>query len=339
MKGVLIVNLGTPSSASVKDVKAYLGEFLMDKYVLDMPYLQRLALVKGVILNTRPKKSSAVYQKIWTDEGSPLLFHSEKLTAKVQSKVDVPVVLAMRYNTPSIQQGLLELKQKGCTDVYMISLYPQYAMSSTVTVEEKVKEEVDKLGLTMKITFSKPFYSDKTFVKLLAEKIKEDMESSGANYLLFSYHSIPVHQLAKTGCPGSSCSHSINGSLEETKVSYQCYHHQCVETTKAVVKYLGLKKTDYEISYQSRLGRKEWITPSTADRLPKIAKEGNTKLLVTTPSFVSDCLETIEEIGMDGRQSFLTNGGEVFHRVECLNEDDNWVDLVVDWINEFKLIN
>lgn len=331
MRGVLIVNLGTPDKPEKKEVKSYLSEFLMDEYVIDMTYLSRLILVKGIILNTRPKKSAAAYKKIWSEKGSPLMYHSVDLVEKVKKLVDVPVELVMRYNKPSISSGLKKLYEQGCDDVFVISLYPQYAMSSTMTVEEKVKEEAKKIDSNIKLDFFEPFYKNEGFIKLLAEKIKADKEKSGAEYILFSYHSIPVHHLAKTECKGDDCNYTKTENLKSFPDSL-CYKYHCLETTKGVVEYLGLKPDEYEISYQSKLGRKEWLTPSTAQRLGEIAKEGNKKIMVTTPSFVSDCLETVEEIGMDGRECFLKNGGETYHRVECLNSDDNWAEVVASWI-------
>jgi len=332
MKGVLLVNLGTPKSPSKKDVKSYLGEFLMDKYVIDMAYLSRLILVKGVILNTRPKQSAKAYQKIWTDKGSPLLFHSQNLHKKVKQNVDFPVELAMRYGEPSIKNGLQKLVNQNCDEILVLPLYPQYAMSSTLTVEEKVKEELTKIDSTIKVSFIKSFYKNKGFIKGLAEKIKVDKEKSGANYVLFSYHSLPVHHLALTGCDGKDCQ-TPNG-LENLadRPDSECYKYHCLETTKEVVDYLNLKPNEYEISYQSKLGRKEWLTPRTVNRLTDLAKEGQTKVLVTTPSFVADCLETVEEIGMEGKRNFLANGGEIFHRTECLNDDDGFVDTVIDLV-------
>lgn len=332
--GILLVNLGTPNSPSKKDVKSYLGEFLMDKYVIDMPYLSRLLLVKGVILNTRPKQSAKAYQKVWTEQGSPLLYHSENLVKKVKQKIDSPVELAMRYGEPSIKKGVQNLINQGCNHLIVLPLYPQYAMSSTLTVEEKVKEEVNKLDSKITLSFVKPFYKHKGFIKGLAEKIKADKEESGANYVLFSYHSLPVHHLALTGCDGKDC--QIPNGLANLKENPEsnCYKYHCLETTKAVVDYLGLKPNEYEISYQSKLGRKEWLTPRTVNRLSDLAKEGKKKVLVTTPSFVADCLETVEEIGMEGKRNFLANGGEVFHRTECLNDDDSFVDTVVELIRK-----
>jgi len=333
MKGVLIVNLGTPKSPSKKDVKTYLDEFLMDKYVIDMPYLSRALLVKGIILNTRPKKSAEAYQKIWNKKGSPLLYHSVDLVDKVKKMVDVPVVLGMRYGNPSIKEGLMELHQLGCTDIFVMPMYPQYAMSSTKTVVEKVKREAFKINSAIKLDFFEPFYNNIDFITLLSGKIKNEMEQSGADFVLFSYHSLPINHLELTGCDSQKCT-NCSEKLEnlDDKPQSLCYKYHCLKTTKGVVDYLGLKPDQYDISYQSKLGKKEWLTPRTIHKLVDLPKSGIKKLIVTTPSFVSDCLETVEEIGIEGKKNFLKNGGEVYQRVSCLNSDDKWAQTVADWI-------
>lgn len=332
MKGVLIINLGTPDSPSKKDVKRYLGEFLMDKYVIDIPYLARLLLVKGIILNTRPKQSAVAYKKIWSDKGSPLMYHTVDLVEKVKALVDVPVELGMRYNTPSINTSIQNLKNKGCTEIFVIPLYPQYAMSSFTTVVEKVKKEAGIIDASIKLDFIDPFYKEENFIKLWSNKIKEEKEKSGAEYILFSYHSIPVNHLEKSDCTGVHCNKVENCCEVKSKAHDTCYKHQCIETTRAIVKNLGLKSDEYEIAYQSKLGRKEWITPATATRIDELPKEGKKNIMVVVPSFVSDCLETIEEIGIEGRMCFMEHGGEKYHRVDCINSDDNWANVLADWI-------
>jgi ferrochelatase len=332
MKGVLIVNLGTPDKPEKKEVKSYLGEFLMDKYVIDMNYVSRTLLVKGIILNTRPKKSAEAYKKIWNDKGSPLMYHSVDLVNKVKKLVDVPVELSMRYNKPSIASGLDKLNKLGCDEIFVIPLYPQYAMSSFTTVVEKVKTEAKKLNQNIKLDFIEPFYNEPNFVKLWSDKIKLEKEKSGAEYVLFSYHSIPVNHLVKSDCTGEHCTKVDNCCEIKSKAHETCYKHQCIETTKAIVENLDLQKNEFEIAYQSKLGRKEWLTPATANRIDELPKEGKKNIMVVVPSFVSDCLETIEEIGMEGRECFMEYGGEKYHRVDCLNSDDNWAELLADWI-------
>jgi ferrochelatase len=332
MKGILIINLGTPDKPEKKEVKSYLGEFLMDEYVIDLPYIARWLLVKGVILNTRPKRSAAAYKKVWNEKGSPLMYHSVDLVEKVKALVDMPVELGMRYNKPSINTSIQNLKNKGCTEIFVIPLYPQYAMSSFKTVVEKVKKEAVKIDPSIKLDFIEPFYKEENFIKLWSDKVKEEKEKSGAEYVLFSYHSIPVNHLEKTDGTGIHCNKVANCCEVKSKAHETCYKHQCIETTMAIVKNIGLKPEEFEIAYQSKLGRKEWITPATASRIDELPQEGKKNIMVVVPSFVSDCLETIEEIGIEGREEFMEHGGEKYHRVDCLNSDDNWANVLADWI-------
>ncbi len=335
MKGILVVNLGTPDKPYKKEVKSYLSEFLMDKYVIDINPIGRTLLVKGIILNTRPKKSAEAYQKIWTERGSPLMFHTEDLVAKIKQKVTAPVEMAMRYNKPSIQSGIEKLVNQNCTEIFVLSLYPQYAMSSTLTVEEKVLKEAKKIRPSLKIEFLKPFYNHPEYIQILSNKIKKEWDNDEYDYLLFSYHGIPVRHLIKTDPTKSHCTLVDNCCSVDSKAHATCYKHQSFEITKAVVKKLNLNDSQYESSFQSRLGRAEWINPDTAIRLEELPNEGKKKILVVTPSFVADCLETIEEIAMEGKKEFLHHGGEKFNTVACLNSDDEFRDFLVNRINEF----
>ncbi|HIP36645.1 MAG TPA: ferrochelatase [Crocinitomix sp.] len=336
--GVLIVNLGTPKSPSEQDVKSYLKEFLMDKYVIDIPYINRLLLVKGVILNTRPKHSAKAYKKIWMSEGSPLMVHSMNLFEKLQFRINQPIALAMRYGEPSMKKGLEQLLKQNCTHIKVLPLYPQYAMSTVTTIIDKVKTELLKLNPVITYEAILPFYNHKGYLKLLAKKIRDKLNKSNADYIVFSYHGIPVRHLYKT-TPTESHKSQNDTCCEAGSINSQkCYYHQCLETTKGVANYLNLSINDYEVSFQSRLGQSKWLEPSTANRLANLPKEGKKNILVVTPSFVSDCLETIEEIGIEGKSTFIKNGGETFFRVDCLNDDDEWVDVIVNLITEAKPI-
>jgi ferrochelatase len=335
-KGILIVNLGTPKSSSKKDVKSYLSEFLMDKYVIDLPFLLRSFLVKGIILNTRPKKSAAAYKKIWTEQGSPLLFNSENLVKKLKNNFSNPIELAMRYGQPSIKNGLKNLTKKGCKDILVVPLYPQYAMSTTQTVNEKVIKEAQLLDESINLSFVPPFYNHPSYIKVLSEKIKIKLKPN--SYLLFSYHGIPVRHLYKTTPSKSHQKQDNNCCKVGSETSQKCYLHQSLEITKAVVTTLKLKENQFETVFQSRLGRDPWLEPAAADRFEKLPQEGHKNLLVVTPSFVSDCLETIEEIGIEGKKSFLEKGGKTFNRINCLNDDNQWVDTLSEIIQS-KLEN
>ena len=337
MKGVLLVNLGSPDSTNPKDVKKYLDEFLMDERVIDVPYWLRSFLVRGIILNTRPKKSAAAYQKIWWVEGSPLIVLSERLQSKVQNQTELPVALAMRYGNPSLKSGLQELYDKGVKDVLMIPLYPQFAMATTETIVVLAEELRKEFFSDMKITDVPAFYNKPEYIKALSNSIKDYLSDKDYDHIMFSYHGVPERHIRKSDITKSHC--KIDGSCCNTpsKAHEFCYRHQCFQTTKNVIKELGLAEDKVTTTFQSRLGVDPWLQPYTDRTLVKKAeKDGVKKLAIVTPAFVSDCLETLEEIAMEGKEEFIEAGGEEFHTVPCINDNDEWVAVLAKWINEFK---
>lgn len=338
MKGVLLVNLGSPESPTPKDVKPYLDEFLMDKYVIDVPYLLRAFLVRGIIigLRNRAEKSAEAYQQIWWNEGSPLIVLSERLHKKVQAKTDIPVVLAMRYGKPSIKTGLTELHQKGVTDVLVLPLYPQHAMASTQTITELANKIQKEQFPNMKLTHFPAFYNRKEYVVAQAESIKKHLGDFDYEKIVFSYHGIPERHIRKSDVTKSHC--RIDGKCCETpsKAHEFCYRHQCFETTKQIVKYLNLDQNKVMNTFQSRLSGDKWLDPYTDVEIDNLAKNGVKKIAVVTPAFVSDCLETLEEIGMRAKEDFISNGGEDFLAIPCMNEDELWVDALHTWIEDWK---
>lgn len=335
MKGVLLVNLGSPESPTAKDVKPYLDEFLMDKYVIDVPFLLRALLVRGIILQTRPKKSAAAYAKIWTAEGSPLIVISKKMHQKVQQSVNIPVALSMRYGTMTILKGLQELKEKGVTEVMLFPLYPQHAMASTTTILELAEDLRKKLFPEMKFTIVPAFYNKPDYVKALANSIKKHLDTFKYDHLLFSYHGIPERHIRKTDITKSHC--KIDGSCCNTSSPAHefCYRHQCYETTKQVVELLNIPKDKYSQTFQSRLAGDKWLTPYTDVEVNKMPEKGIKKLAVVTPAFVSDCLETLEEIAMEANHEFKEHGGEEFIAIPCMNDDDEWCGVVANWIKDW----
>lgn len=336
MKGLLLVNLGSPDSTDPKDVKRYLGEFLMDERVIDLDYWKRWLLVKGIILNTRPKKSAAAYEKVWTKEGSPLIVISKKLTKKVKEKLgsEVPVSLGMRYGNPSIKSALKELKSKGVTDLFVVPLYPQYAMSTTETVEEKVEEDLKTMNWKVKHTYQPPFYNDEFYLKSLTSSISEQINPAEYDKILFSYHGIPERHIYKTDKTGHC---KIDGSCCSTpsEAHKKCYRHQCLKTTEGVVNILNWDDSKTLTTFQSRLGRAEWLKPYTANTLEELPGQGIKKIAVITPAFVADCLETIEEIGMEGKEEFLHAGGEKYDVVPCVNDREDFASAIVNWFSTF----
>lgn len=335
MKGVLLVNLGSPDSPEPKDVKPYLDEFLMDKYVIDVPFLLRAFLVRGIILRKRPEESAHAYKKIWTDEGSPLIVLSERMHKKVKPLVDIPVALAMRYGSMTIEKGLKELHDQGVTDVLLMPLYPQYAMASTLTIEVLAEKIRKKSFPNMKLTNFPAFYNKTGFIKVLSESIKKHLEGFDYDKLVFSYHGIPERHIRKTDVTKSHC--KIDGSCCATASEAHafCYRHQCYETTRLVTEYLQIPKDKYTLTFQSRLAGDKWLEPYTDVEINNMPAKGIKKIAVVTPAFVTDCLETLEEIAMRADEDFKENGGEEFLAIPCLNDDDAWCEVVADWIKDW----
>ena len=335
MKGVLLVNLGSPKSPDPKDVKVYLNEFLMDERVIDLPSFLRTILVRGIILNTRPKRSAKAYKKIWWEEGSPLIVLSKRLLKKMEDKVQLPLALGMRYGKPSIKQRLEELNDKGVTEVLLVPLYPQFAMATTETIivlaESLRKEHFPE----MQFTILPSFYNHPDYVRVLSESIQESLQGKEWEHLLFSYHGVPERHIRKSDITKSHC--KIDGSCCQTAspAHQYCYRHQCYETTRLVAEYLELKQDAFTTTFQSRLGLDPWLQPYTDKTVAKMARSGTKKMAIVTPAFVSDCLETLEEIGMEAVEDFEEKGGEHLHVIPCINDREDWVKVMSRWVDEW----
>jgi ferrochelatase len=277
MKGVLLVNLGSPDSPEKKDVKKYLRQFLMDERVIDEPLWLRTLLVKGIILNTRPRKSAKAYKKIWWDEGSPLIVLSNRLLKKVNNLTSVNVSLAMRYGNPSIFDGIKELSEKGITEILLIPLYPQHAMASTETIlvlAEKIRKENFS---HIEFTNLPAFYNHPDYIRVLSNSIQDHLKGKEWDHLLFSYHGIPERHIRKTDITNSHC--KIDGKCcnNSSPAHKFCYRHHCYETTKKVAKYLELKDGSYSSSFQSRLAGQPWLKPYTDKVIENFANNGTKK--------------------------------------------------------------
>ena len=326
-----MINLGSPDSTSIPDVKRYLDEFLMDKRVIGKSYWFRWFLVKIIILNTRPRKSAKAYKKIWWKEGSPLIVLSKRLFKKVKKLVRITVALAMRYGSMSIINGLKELHEIGVNEVIVLPLYPHYAMSSYETVVEKVKKEVRLKFPSIKLKIIDPFYNNKSYIKLLSNKIKETLKKVKYDHILFSYHGIPVSHLKISDTTNKHCYKVKNCCSVKSDAHKTCYKHQVLETTELVVKELKIDKSKYSNAFQSRLPNEAWLKPYTDSELVRLAKKGIKNLVIVTPAFVTDCLETLEEIAMEGKEEFLDSGGKNYYYVPCLNDDKDWSKLISSW--------
>lgn len=319
-KGVLLINLGSPDSTNEEDVRKYLREFLMDPMVLDSSWLVRKAVVELAILPKRPAASAEAYEKIWWEEGSPLIVISKRVQKKLQEKLEIPVALGMRYQNPSIQSAMKELYDKGVRDVLVIPLYPQYTMSSTWSVVGKTKEVQKKYFKEVNLTFLNSFYDRPDYIKLLAEHIQNQLPES-FDKLLFSYHGIPERHDRK----------AVEIGKKHTSSNIKTYRDQCYETTELVRKELNLPEEKVMVSFQSRLGKDPWIKPYTDFVLKDFPAEGVKNIAVVAPAFVSDCLETLEEIAMGYEELFLESGGEKYQYLPCLNESDAWIEILAKW--------
>lgn len=323
------MNLGSPDSTSVKDVRRYLDEFLMDGRVIDTPLLWRALLVKGIIVPFRAPKSAEAYKSIWTKEGSPLIVISKQLQEALQAEVEEPVALAMRYGSPAPWTAFDELleKQPDLEEVVVVPLYPHYAMSSYETAVEYAKKAHKKGNYKFRLSFVPPFYDDADFIDSLVESIKPYLNQE-YDKIIFSYHGIPERHIQKSDPTGNHClkfKEGDNCCAKKSEAHKTCYRHQCIVTTELVSKALNIPASKVEFSFQSRLGRDEWLKPYTAVRLAEWPREGVKKVLLLCPAFVSDCLETLEEMGEEGREIFLHAGGEEFTLIPCLNVQPMWV--------------
>ena len=249
-KGILLVNLGSPDSPEPKDVKKYLGEFLMDERVIDIPLLARTALVKGIILNTRPKQSAAAYKKIWWDEGSPLIVLSERLQNKIQKQVEQPVALAMRYGSMTIKKSLQELVDKGVDEVLLFPLYPQFAMATTETITVLAEELRQQHFPNLKIESVPAFYNKPDYIEVLSNAIKNHLKGNDYEHLLFSYHGVPERHIRKSDVTKSHCKIDKSCCVTASKAHEFCYKHQCLEVTRLVAEKLQFKEGTYSTSFQ-----------------------------------------------------------------------------------------
>ncbi|HVK62587.1 MAG TPA: ferrochelatase [Bdellovibrionales bacterium] len=320
-RGLLLLNLGTPDSPEPQDVGRYLKQFLMDKWVLDVPWLLRWILVNILIVPRRKYASAEAYKTIWSKRGSPLLFHLEDLKRKVSERVagEFQVEIAMRYQNPSIESALAQFRD--VDEVVVLPLYPQYAESSTRSSREELDRLAQKLRLKARIRFIQDFYDDPGFIRTFSQHKPK-------GHLLMSFHSLPEAHVQKTDASGEHCLKKAGCCDEITDVNRLCYRAQCFATARAIAKDLGLKKDEYSVSFQSKLGRAEWLKPSTESTLPELGRRGG-DLTVMVPSFAADCLETIEEIGDRGHELFVNAGGKSFTRIDCPNASDEWADAVV----------
>lgn len=334
-RGVMLMNLGSPDSTEVKDVSRYLKEFLMDGRVIDYPWLLRTLLVKGIIVPFRAPKSAEAYKTIWTKEGSPLVVLTKQLQAAVQELVPEKVVISMRYGNPSPEAAFNELMQAvpGLEEVILLPLYPHYAMSSYETAVEHVMETYRDKKFPFRIQTISAFYNDPAYIAAMVENIRPYLNQE-YDHVLFSYHGVPGRHIRKSDTTGVHCLKVADCCNVASAAHKTCYRHQAFVTTRLIAEQLQLPKEKYSISFQSRLG-KGWLEPFTDVRLEEMPNEGIKKLLVLCPAFVSDCLETLEEIEERGKETFMEAGGESFAMIPCLNTHPAWVKTIAGWLDAY----
>jgi protoporphyrin/coproporphyrin ferrochelatase len=331
--GIVLMNLGSPDSTSVKDVRRYLNEFLMDERVIDMPYFSRLLLVKGIIVPFRAPKSAAAYRSIWTDEGSPLIVLTRKLQESLQKHLQEPVQIAMRYGRPTPAEAFDKLMDRigGLDEVIIVPMYPHYAMSSYETAVEYAKEIHQKAKYPFRLSFIKPYFQETSYLNALSESIRPYL-AHDHDHILLSYHGVPERHIFKGDTTKKHCLQVQNCCEVSSEAHLQCYRYQCLATTRKLARLLGINDSGISYSFQSRLGRDEWLKPYTANRLSQMPGEGIKKLLIACPAFVSDCLETLEEIAEEGKEIFLKAGGESFTMIPCLNVNPLWVQAIAGYV-------
>lgn len=325
-KGILLVNLGTPKSPQPRDVFRYLNEFLTDKRVINLPWLRRQCLVRGVIVPSRYKQSAKQYQSLWTKEGSPLLVHSQAVRQKLQESLgkEYTVSLAMRYQSPSILEGLQQLKQEEVDELVVLPLFPQYASATTGSVLQKVMQHLQTWEVIPRLIFINHFFSHPQFIEACCARAKQYFPLTDYDHILFSFHGLPEKHIRSANprgrCFSDRCCQKINPE------NRHCYKAQCYATAHAIAHQLGLEEKRYSVCFQSRLGKEPWLQPYTTDLLHACSQKGDRRLLVFSPSFVCDCLETTYEIAEEYQREFQKQGGEKIQLVEGLNSHPLWIE-------------
>jgi len=325
--GVLLVNLGTPDSPSVPDVRKYLREFLMDKRVIDIPFISRWMLVNLIIAPFRAPKSAKVYRELWEDRGSPLMFHGKDLKAKLQKSLgdEFIVSLGMRYQSPTIVSALDELLKENVRKIIVLPLFPQYASATTGSVIEQVMDDIKGRLLIPEIEFISQYPDDEGMIKTFAALGKKYLAADKFDHIVFSYHGLPERQIRKSSV-GSHCQLNDKCCADYDSKNQFCYRAQCFLTTRKLASALGLVGGEYSVFFQSRLGKDPWIQPYAEDEIKRLAAAGKKRILIFCPSFTADCLETSIEVGHEFKELFLEQGGEAWQLVESLNSHDMWVE-------------
>ena len=326
-EGVLLINLGSPKELNKKSVKEYLRVFLSDDNVVDIPKFFQQLILRLFILPFRPKNTLEAYEKIWTKNGSPLIISTESIANKLSKKTGWKVEHAMRYEEPSIEKALNNFKRKGVNKIYVISLYPHNAMATTITTELETRNVAMNVANDIELIFTKPFFDNEDYINAMVNSIKPFVENQSFDKIIFSYHGIPKRQAKKTDETGEHCFSVSNCCEIENEGSKDCYRSHTRIASDLTAKKLGLNDDQWEIAYQSRIGP-GWLTPFTDKRLAKLPEEGKDNIAILCPSFISDCLETLEEIDIRGRETFFNAGGKNMTYIPCLNDSEDTINLL-----------
>ena len=335
-EAVLLVNLGSPKELNKRSVKQYLKSFLSDDLVVDIPKFFQQLILHTFILPFRPRKTLHAYEQIWTKEGSPLITSTEKIAKKLSKKTNWRVEIAMRYEEPSIEKALKILKNEGFNKLFVVPLYPHNAMATTMTTELEVRKISESLYDDLELVFIKPFYNNKKYLEALRKSIEPYVKDNDYDKLIFSYHGIPKRQAKKTDVTGSHCFSSGDCCDIDSLGSADCYKAHTVQASNKVAKELGLNDNKWEIAYQSRIGP-GWLTPFTDRRLSEMPNKNLKSVIVVCPSFISDCLETLEEIEIRGRDTFMNAGGKEMTYVPCLNDSNETINLLESLVLESEV--
>jgi len=329
---VVLLNVGTPDSPSVKDVRTYLSEFLNDPRVIDLPWLARKILVNLIIVPFRAPNSAKLYRQLWTEKGSPLTYHSQSVSIKLQAELgnEYTVFVAMRYANPNIREVLEVIRKRNFTRIILLPMFPHYASSSTGTAIQAVLTQVKQWTVIPEIRTIGQFYNDPGFLEIFAGRIRS-YRPEQFDHVIFSYHGLPISHINSVH-PDKDCN-QCNCWEAFPEDGTHCYRATCYETTRMLAGKLGLPKGSYSQSFQSRLSDK-WLKPYTDKRLAELAGKGAKKILITAPAFVSDCLETTVELGIDYRNLFRESGGEELVYVESLNDLPAWIDVLKNLIEK-----
>ncbi|REK22382.1 MAG: ferrochelatase [Actinobacteria bacterium] len=332
--GVLLLQLGTPDSTEVSDVRRYLREFLSDPRVLDIPAPARALLLNAVILPFRPRRSAEQYEKIWTENGSPLTIHTETLTNRLQESLGdgYRAAYGMRYQNPSVESAVAQLIAANCDQIVVLPLFPQYSSAATGSALEEALRVIGGRWNVVNVTTISDFFDDMGFVESVADVARPHLDSFQPDHVLFSYHGLPERQVKKSDPTGEWCLARAGCCDQMVEANRFCYRAQCFATTRSVAAELGLDSGSYSTTFQSRLAGQKWIEPYTDVEVGELYKRGVRRLAVLTPSFTADCLETLEEIGIRLREQWRDTGGEDLLLVPCVNAEPKWVSAVAEMV-------